>query len=268
MKKGRLSKKEQLFIEQNCEAMPFEKIAKELDRDPVSIQNFIKNKLGHGISKKEKEEFEAAYDLKARPYWVDLKAQFSTRELEMFVFHWKRIVSQFRDDVLPTEELQVIDAIKLELLMNRALKEQQANMINISNMEKLVDDEKAKDIADRDTDYIFNLERQIAILRAAHESLGKDYKELQTKKNAMLKELKGTREQRVRRLEDSRTTFSAWVQALVTDKNLSDSMGLEMEKMRIAMETEKAKLVEYHKYEDNQLDQPFLTPDSVLDDNV
>ena len=84
----------------------------------------------------------------------------------------------------------------------------------------------------------------------------------------MLKELKGTREQRVRRLEDSRTTFSARVQALVTDKNLSDSMGLEMEKMRIAMETEKAKLVEYHKYEDNQLDQPFLTPDSVLDDNV
>ncbi len=268
MKKGRLSKKEQQFIEQHCEAMPFEEIAKELDRDPVSIQNFIKNKLGRGISQKEKAEFEAAYDLTARPYWVDLKGQFSTQELEMFVFHWKRIVSQFRDDVLPTEELQVIDAIKLELLMNRALKEQQTNMLSIADTEKLVDDEKAKEIADRDIDYIFNLERQAAILRAAHESLGKDYKELQTKKNAMLKELKGTREQRVRRLEDSKTTFSAWVQALVTDKSLGDSMGVEMEKMRIAMETEKAKLVEYHKYEDNQLDQPFLTPDSILEDNV
>ena len=152
--------------------------------------------------------------------------------------------------------------------MNRALKEQQTNMLSIADTEKLVDDEKAKEIADRDIDYIFNLERQAAILRAAHESLGKDYKELQTKKNAMLKELKGTREQRVRRLEDSKTTFSAWVQSLVTDKNLSDNLGVEMEKMRIAMEAEKAKLTEYHTYEDKQLDQPFLTPDSLLEDNV
>ncbi len=98
MKKGRLSKKEQQFIEQHCEAMPYEEIAKELDRDPVSIQNFIKNKLGRGMSKKEKDEFEAAYDLKSRPYWPDLKGQFNAQELEMFVFHWKRIVSQFRED--------------------------------------------------------------------------------------------------------------------------------------------------------------------------
>ena len=268
MKKGRLSKKEQQFIEQHCEAMPCEEIAKELDRDPVSIQNFIKNKLGRGMSKKEKDEFEAAYDLKSRPYWPDLKGQFNAQELEMFVFHWKRIVSQFRDDVLPTEELQVIDAIKLELLMNRALKEQQTNMVSISDMERLIDDEKSKEIVDRDTDYIFNLERQVAILRSAHESLGKDYKELQTKKNAMIKELKGTREQRIRRLEDSKTTFSSWVQSLVVNKELSDTIGFEMEKMRLAMESEKAKLSEYHEYEDKQVDQPFLTPDSVLEDNV
>ena len=95
MKKGRLSKKEQQFIEQHCEAMPCEEIAKELDRDPVSIQNFIKNKLGRGMSKKEKDEFEAAYDLKSRPYWLDLKAQFNTQELEMFVLLFSLVVSFF-----------------------------------------------------------------------------------------------------------------------------------------------------------------------------
>ena len=36
----------------------------------------------------------------------------------------------------------------------------------------------------------------------------------------------------------------------------------------IEMESEKAKLSEYHEYEDKQVDQPFLTPDSVLEDNV
>jgi len=268
MKKGRFSKKEQQFIEQNCEAMPFDEIASELDRDPDSIESFIKNKLRRGISRQKQKELNAAYDLKNRPYWSDLKAQFSSRELEMFLFHWGRIISQFRDDVLPTEELQVIDAIKLELLMNRALKEQQANMLSIENFEGLIEDEKNKAPGDRDIDYIFNLERQVAVQRAAQESIARDYKDLQTKKNAMLKELKGTREQRIKRLEDSKETFASWVQALALRPEMRDDLGVEMEKMRLAMEKEKVKLTEYHKYEDGVVDQPFLTPDSVLEDNV
>ena len=268
MKKGRFSKKEQQFIEQNCEAMPLEELAAALDRDPESVGNFVKNKLGHGISRQAQKALNAAYDLKNRPYWSDLKAQFSSQELEMFIFHWGRIISQFRDDVLPTEELQVIDAIKLELLMNRALKEQQANMMNIENFERIIEDEKNKAPGDRDIDYIFNLERQVAVHRAAQESIARDYKYLQTKKNAMLKELKGTREQRIKRLEDSKETFASWIQALIQHPNIREDLGVEMEKMRLSMEKEKVRLSEYHKYEDGVVDQPFLTPDSVLEDNV
>jgi hypothetical protein len=268
MKKGRFSKKEQQFIEQNCEAMPLDEIASELDRDPDSVESFIKNKLRRGISRQKQKELNAAYDLKNRPYWSDLKAQFSSQELEMFLFHWGRIISQFRDDVLPTEELQVIDAIKLELLMNRALKEQQANMLGIENFEGLIEDEKNKAPGDRDIDYIFNLERQVAVQRAAQESIARDYKDLQTKKNAMLKELKGTREQRIKRLEDSKETFASWIQALALRPEMRDGLGTEMEKMRLAMDKERVKLTEYHKYEDGVVDQPFLTPDSVLEDNV
>ena len=268
MKKGRFSKEEQQFIEQHCEAMPLDELAEALDRDPDSVENFIKNNLGRGISKQKQKELHAAYDLKNRPYWSDLKAQFNPQELEMFIFHWGRIISQFRDDVLPTEELQVIDAIKLELLMNRALKEQQANMVAIEEIEKDIEDEKDKSPGDRDIDYIFNLERQVAVHRAAQESIARDYKDLQTKKNAMLKELKGTREQRIKRLEDSKETFASWIQALVQHPDMREELGVEMEKMRLSMEKERARLAEYHKYEDGLVDQPFLTPDSVLDDNV
>jgi len=41
--------------------------------------------------------------------------------------------------------------------------------------------------------------------------------------------------------------------------------GLEMEKMRLGMENEKARLAQLHKYEDGIIDQPFLTPDTVKD---
>jgi hypothetical protein len=39
--------------------------------------------------------------------------------------------------------------------------------------------------------------------------------------------------------------------------------GEEMEKMRLAMEKEKERLSEYHKFSDHMVDQPFLTPETV-----
>ena len=266
MKKGRFSREEQQFIEQHCETMPIDKIAEDLDRDASSIKNFIKTKLGKGISREEEAIRIAEYDLKTRPYWKDLSAQFNAEELEMFLFHWTEMISQFKDDVFHTEEMQIVDVIKLDILMNRTLKEQQKSMNDIGNMELLILTEKQKDRDERDRDYILNMERQIAVLRAAQESLGKDYKEMQSKKNTMLKELKGTREQRIKVLEDSKQTFAGWVRALVQDKTMRKEIGTNMEKMRLAMEKEKGRLSDYHKYEDGLVDQPFLTPETAKDD--
>jgi hypothetical protein len=38
-----------------------------------------------------------------------------------------------------------------------------------------------------------------------------------------------------------------------------------MEKMRLAMLKEKERLSQFHQYEDGQIDQPFLTPDTVIE---
>jgi hypothetical protein len=260
LKKGRLSKKEQKFIQENHEALSAEQIAKELDRDAVSIENFILTKA------KSASVVEASYDLRSRPYWKDLVDQFSETELEMFTYHWGRIIGQFRDDVLPTEELQVIDAIKLEILMNRALKEQNKTMKDIEHMEDIVKAEKDKHIADQDRDYIMNLERQLAIYRASIETLSKDYKELGTKKSGMLKDLKATREQRVKRLEDSKQSFIGWIKHLMEAPDFRNELGISMEKMRLASEAERKKLSGYHSYEDGTIDQPFLTPETAKDD--
>ena len=127
--------------------------------------------------------------------------------------------------------------------------------------------EKQKDSHDRDNDYIFGLERQIASLRAAQESLSRDYKDLQSKKSIMLKDLKGTREQRIKFLEDSKETFSGWMRKLLTNEDFRNGLGRRMEKMRLAMHKEKERLSEYHIYEDGLGDQPFLTPDTVKEDD-
>ncbi len=264
MKKGRFTKTEQEFIRNNHREMSNLDIATHLDRDPISIQSYIKEKIGNNTL--DDREIEALHDLQNRPFWKDLQKQFSEEELQSLLYHWSRIITQFRDDVLPTEELQIIDAIKLEILMNRALIGQQTNMRSIGEYEESVTVEKSKSLEIQDKDYIYNLERQIAVCRAAQDSLTREYKDLQTKKASMLKDLKATREQRIKRLEDSKQTFIGWVRNLMSNPDARREIGIEMEKMRLAMNKEAERLSEYHKYEDGLLDQPFLTPDSVKDD--
>jgi len=260
-KRGRFSFDEMSFIEQNCEVLSPEAIAKELNRDPDSISNWIKKKVG--FSAKQKKEAAVANELKQKPYFKELSNQFTPEELDMFQFHFKKMWSQFKDDVFHTEEMQIIDTIKLELLMNRILKAQHENQQDIIANERIVQNEKARDKDQRDVDLIMNIERQIAILRASQETLSKDYKDLQARKATMLKDLKGTREQRIKAIEDSKLTFASLVKKLATDPQYRNDIGVEMEKMRLAMESEKERLSEYNQYDDGQVDQPFLTPDTV-----
>jgi hypothetical protein len=261
MRKGRISKQEERFITNNIESMVVEDIAKALDRDVESVDAFVKRKLKKGISLEQA----ATFSLEDRPYFIELKQQFTNEELELFKYHWSRIIAQFKDDVFPTEELQVIDVIKLELLMNRCLKSNKDNIQSLSLYEDLLKTERSKDKDQQDIDYIINLERQLASLRASQESLNKDYRELQTKKASMLREMKGTREQRIKRLEDSKQSFMSWVASLIQDPETMKRYGVEMEKMRMAMAKEQERLSSYHRYEDDTVDQPFLTPDTVIE---
>lgn len=270
MKKGRISKQEESYIKENLEA-GFEKLAGELNRDPDSVLEFIRRKVVKGDFKNPSwldahdPQKQAEYELTIRPYWSELRKQFTDEELQLFKYHWSRVVSQFKDDVTPTEEMQVVDLIKLELLMNRSLEGNKTNIQEISRLEALLDAERNLTREAQDADLIFNMERQVASYKASQESLNKDYRELQTKKNSMLKEMKATREQRVKRLEDSKHNFTSWLTHLATNPELTREYGAMMEKMRLSMEKEKERLSVFHKYTDESVDQPFLTPDTVKD---
>jgi hypothetical protein len=259
MRKGRLDLSEQKYIKENIKDVSYENIATVLDRDPKSVLLWIKQNIG--INANDRKEVEALNELKNKAYWYDLETQFNEDELEMFVFHWKKMWSQFRDDVFHTEEIQIVDTIKLEILMNRSLKFQNDNIKAISALEQLKIEENQR--PDRDIDLVINIDRQVAVLRASQESISRDYKDLQTKKSAMIKDLKGTREQRIKAIEDSKTTFASLIKKIIMDPNFRRSAGIEMEKMRLAMDAERIRLSESHTYADNVSDQPFLTSETV-----
>ena len=262
MKIGRLSKSDWDYIDANAENLSPEKIAENLGRTVESVEKYLK-KLGKSFNKHEAFVVQAEYDIKSRPYWKELKAQFSDDELELFLYHWKQIIAQFRKDVLATEELQIVDTIKLEVLMNRALREQQESMERVRALDAEIELEKTKDSDQQDKEMVFNLERQIASLRAAKESLSREFKDLQTKKAAMYKDLKATREQRIEKLESNKQTLSSLVNKILRNPDFYEQEGKAIEKMRLAMEKEKERLSDYHEYADGTVDQPFLTPETI-----
>jgi hypothetical protein len=260
MKNGRFSFKEMAFIRSNMDSLTIDQMGLKLDRSPDSIYSWIEKNVG--FSKQDKIEVEVNNELKGKPYYKELIKQFSSEELEMFEFHFKKMWSQFKEDVFHTEEMQIIDTIKLEILMNRILRGQQDVVEKISSINtQILNEKKTGDLADRDL--IFNLERQAANLSASQETLSRDYKDLQSRKASMLKELKGTREQRIKSIEDSKQTFASLINLLTSKPEMRRSIGLEMEKMRIASENERARLSKQIQYEDGNYDRPLLNADSV-----
>ena len=264
MKKGRFSVSEMAFIKKAVDNMTVEEISKELDRDPISVHAWIETNVGFSTS--QKKEVEVHQELKGKPYYRELTKQFSDEELEMFEFHFKKMWAQFKDDVFHTEEMQIIDTIKLEILMNRILKGQQDTIDKIAEVERILQQEKNMDRSLQDRDAIINLERQIAVLRSSQETLSRDYKDLQTRKATMLKDLKGTREQRIKAIEDSKETFVSLITKLTVNPDFRNTVGIEMEKMRLAAEAERARLSQVITYEDKSADRPLLDHISVMGD--
>ena len=263
MKTGRLSKTEWHFIEVNADKMTADEIAKALDRDPDPIVKHLQ-KIGKSGDNKKSFEIQAQYDIKSRPYWKELKLQFSEEELELFLYHWSQIVAQFRKDIQPTEELQVIDLIRFEILMNRALKEQQESMERVRILQAELDLEKTRDSDQQDKEMIYNIDRQIASFRAAKESLSREFKDLQTKKAGLYRDLKATREQRIQKLENNKQTLSSLVHKILRDPEFYENEGKELEKMRLAMMSEQQRLADYYKYDDGTIDRPLLNSETVF----
>jgi soluble cytochrome b562 len=220
-------------------------------------------KLGYNLTKPEHIEKNAEFDIVSRHFWKDIVGQFSFDEQETFVHLWGRIIGQFRKDVLPTEELTIIDAIKMEILMNRCLRKEMDTTESIKSLELQLDIEKRKDTASQDRDNMFNLEKQIATLRSGISNYSKDFKDFQKEKTNLLGKLKATRDLRIKSIEDRKESFSGLVSRLVKDPAFADKMSADMEKMRLAAEAARERMADYFDY-GGEIDQPFLNCDTVI----
>lgn len=259
---GPWSTEDRKFIDDNYDTMAYEDIADKIGRSPKIVKRYIRSKYGDKvISRKSEQLLSQEYNIKKSIVWKELRSQFSSEELKKFLHHWEKIVGQFKEDILATEEMQVVDYLRLDLLMDRLLSQQQQNLLELQRLEKDVEDEIALG-EDKDSEKIASLNSQIAMRRTAQGSLTREFKDLYAEKGKTLQQMKATREARIKFLESSKESFLGWVKQVVMDDEFRNRMGKYMTKMALAMKKEEERLSHPHTYIDGQTDLPMLSIES------
>jgi len=175
---------------------------------------------------------------------------------------WINLIKQYREDVLPAEELQIKQFITIDILINRSMKERKRHIAETDKLQKLVDKEYEKPEDTRDIPKLANLETQLSFARNSIANYTNEYTKLLNEQQKISKDLKATREQRIKRIEDGKSSWTGLIRML-EDEEIREKEGKEMEILALATEKIKEKLHSYHNYADNTVDQPFLTPDSI-----
>jgi hypothetical protein len=261
-KTGKLTIEEINFIVSQKDKMTIEEIALALNRRPGAIADYVHSNIG--VTDVQKVDLEAKYQLRSRPFYGLLQKQFTDEELKLLDHHYRKMYAQFKDDVFHTEEMQILDICKLEILCERILKSQGDSRKKIAELEYDIEMAKSEDRSSWDTNFISLLERQISALQISLKSMSDEYRDLMTRKSSALKDIKGTRDQRVKNIEDTKRTWTELVTALIEDKDFKKNVGLEMEKYRLAMEEEYHRLSTDIVYNNGVVDKPLLNSETVL----
>jgi len=266
-KRGQLSLEEEKYITDNFGALAIEQIANNLNRNPAPIQRFITENRLYNSEEKDGDEF-LRQKLYSKTFWSEVRRQFDvdSGELQYFEDTWIGLIKQFREDVLPAEELQIKQFITIDILINRSMKERKRHISETEKLQKVVDKEYDKPEDQRDVARLMNLEQQLSFARNSIANYTNEYTKLLNEQQKISKDLKATREQRIKRIEDGKSSWVGLIRML-EDETIREREGKEMEIINMATGKFRKQLQEYHSYQDKTIDIPFLTPDTIEERN-
>jgi hypothetical protein len=268
-KRGQLGLDEEKFIEDNIQTLSVEQIAEHLNRSTSPIQRYIDEQKLY-IPSEEKNDHELLRrKLRSKNFWTEIERQFDedSGELKYFEDVWINLVKQFREDVLPAEELQIKQFITIDILINRSMKERKRHITETEKLQKLVDKEYERPEDDRDIPKLANLETQLNFARNSIASYTNEYTKLLNEQQKISKDLKATREQRIKRIEDGKSSWVGLIRML-EDEDIREKEGRELEILSMATDKAKNKLYEYHSFADGMVDSPILNCESVKKHNA
>lgn len=263
MKTGRLSREEIEYIDVNLEFMTDKEIAQSLNRSVSSISQ------RRAAAPQENANLEVQTyisQLHSKHFWTTVKRSLLEDEVSTFENSWGALYSQFfHQGVTATDEIMMKDVIIEDILLHRALEEKRNILHEIRFHEKALAEERQKDIDDRDTDFMTNSLRTIVQLRGTAESYTKEINEIKKTKDGKFKDLKATRNERLKTVEESGKNIFALIK-LLDENKMRETEGKMTGLVYEASKTKKGSMKQNMVFADGEVDKVWLTPESELEE--
>lgn len=250
----KLNKTDKEFIQKNFEVLSPDDISAQINKPLELVQEYVDTLVNPDRK-----------SLRNSKAWKQLRDEFDPDELEYFEEQYTKYIDQFREDVLVTEETQIFLVIKFEIMMHRNAKAKRNAGREIARLVRLQEEylgrfSSSEDMTDNDRTYLLNLETQVQAAKASEQARSTEYIKLEEKHQALLKDLKATRDQRVTRIESSKETYLAIIKKLAEAEE-REILGRQMEIMKMATDREHSRLTATHTFEDGSQDSPVLIPE-------
>ncbi|MHC4300612.1 MAG: hypothetical protein ACYS7Y_25330 [Planctomycetota bacterium] len=262
-KTGKATKADKEYLAANSE-MAVADLAAHLNRSEAFVRKHLAS-VPVEATAREKDDWISR--LHSSSFWLDIKKGLISSEVGYFENAWASYINQFgsASDILATDELMIKDLVMLDIFSQRAIAEQ-ANMIRrISMLERDIAAEEDKDVDDRDAFELGQWRTTLSSLLAAKAAVSKQHLDYQQRKDAKLRDLKGSRDQRFKQIEESRKNIFELIKELDTQRRRTEE-GRLAEKVRLAAQHVAHDWNQVMEFEDGTLDKPFLSPEGELED--
>ncbi len=254
IKTGRLTLREQAFIKANIGSMTIEEISKNLMRRPSVIQDFLNNKTRDGIQVNETLEI-----LRQSHEFLLLKDQLTEQELRIFEKKYSEWVAQFQGDILFSEQNQIFNAIKQDILMSNLMKQRKSAEETLISLDEDINKVRSADIeAELKDDKIMKLRKEKVSLHTIYSAIINQYQEQNKLYNTMLKDLKASRSSRETTQEKKKNDIMSLMDKMADDSQRIQ-IGEEAELEKLAAEAEEEKYREPTEFLDGTQAIPFIS---------
>ena len=265
IKEGRPSQQEIDFVARNYKLMTIDEMAAAMNRSDKVVMTIVRKVQDEtGDISGDRTRFV----LKRRSFYKQLQQQMSEIELEKFEEEWNLFIKQFKYDILPTEEYQLISAITCTIMIDRNLIERKRWNDELERIDAELDMLYNMPPIDRgieDNQRILALEQEKTSLRASFQYNSKERIEIEKQRESYMRSLKGTRDQRIDKSTDLATTWPDLVRKLEA-RDQQEQLTREAGLLHLAGQKEKDRLAHYHTYQDGMVDQPLLNSETVMED--
>jgi hypothetical protein len=262
LNKGRLSKGEIAFIDSSLDSMSDSEIAEQIGRSVEAVAQ-RRGDRPQRVANTEAEDFIA--QLHQKHYWPKVKRSLLDEEVSEFEQGWAALYAQFvHQGVTETDETMMKDLCIEDILLHRVLEEKRRIIEEIKEKNAFIDQEKQKPFDERDNDAMTMSHRTVVNLRGAQEAYTKEINDIKKTKDNKFKDLKATRQERLKVVEEAGKNIFALIKLL----DEQDKRDIEGRMTGLVYESARRKREEFEKprvFADGEIDRPWLTPESELE---